>query len=111
MWKQVHDGYNVVGWNQIGKDLPGFRDHLAADISLNKARALHRVWQSLNEGNCPKCHKSHAATDIKRSENGSIQCPSCWFTVTGGQAKEIELLFDVSVAIFEAWVGESATGA
>lgn len=80
--------------------------HLALDVSLEQARALHRVWRALNDGDCPKCHKFHAATEIIRSAYG-ITCPSCRFVIAHSEIEAIEKLFapamDGAVAIFEKW--------
>lgn len=91
---------------------------LALDVSLEKARALHRVWRALNDGDCPKCHTYHEATEMKRRwvndrhdaathyEYG-IMCPSCMFKVTVQEIEAIEKLFapamDAAVKIFEEW--------
>lgn len=79
---------------------------LALDVSLERARALHRVWRALNDGDCPKCHTFHAATEILRFDN-FIQCPSCFFDVTHEEIREIETMFapamDAAVSIFEQW--------
>ena len=85
-------------------------DGLALDVNLEKPRALHRVWRALNDGDCPKCHKAVAATDIIRA-NGDvwIQCPNpeCGFHIFGDEIVEIERMFapamDAAVAIFEDW--------
>ncbi len=67
---------------------------LALDVSLEKARALHRVWRALNDGDCPKCHRHFAATEVIRNRtSGMIRCPLCFFTVYGEEIREIERLF------------------
>jgi hypothetical protein len=80
---------------------------LALDVSLEKARALHRVWRALNDGDCPKCHSHMPATEVTRLVHGGIMCPECCFHVTGEEIDDIELLFapamDSAVAIFEDW--------
>lgn len=82
---------------------------LALDVSLEKARALHRVWRALNDGDCPSCHKFHAATDIIRSQIG-IECPACGFYVTHGEIEDIERMFapamNAAVDIFLKWRAE-----
>lgn len=79
---------------------------LALDVSLEKARALHRVWRALNDGDCPKCHKFHAATEIIRNTY-SIECPACGFFVTRKEIDDIEKMFapamDAAVDIFLEW--------
>jgi hypothetical protein len=79
---------------------------IALDVSLEKARALHRVWRALNDGDCPKCHNYHSAAAINRDCLG-IMCPSCGFMVTLDEIEDIQNLFapamDAAVAIFEAW--------
>lgn len=80
---------------------------LMLDVSvLEKARALHRVWRALNDGDCPHCHKFHAATEIIRSNVG-IQCPSCEFFVTCEEIEDIEKMFapamDAAVDVFFRW--------
>jgi hypothetical protein len=80
--------------------------NLHLDTSLEKARALHRVWRALNDGDCPKCHKYHPATAILRGET-FIQCPSCGFNVEQSEIEQIEKMFapamDAAVEIFEEW--------
>ena len=85
---------------------------LALDVSLEKARALHRVWRALNDGDCPKCHKHRPATQMFRgheflSDAPAIACPSCNFSVTHDEIAEIERMFapamDAATAIFEEW--------
>lgn len=103
---------------------------LALDIDLEEARALHRVWRALNDGDCPKCHKHHPATSMirnyvstnppgsnkpfkpfvdppTRSTQGCIQCPSCGFLIYGDEIEEIERLFapamDGAMKVFENW--------
>jgi hypothetical protein len=90
-------------------------ERMALDVSLEQARALHRVWRALNDGDCPKCHHHFAASDmlrdwqtlIPRGRIGAIQCPSCKFHVSGPEIDEIEKLFapamDGAVAVFEEW--------
>jgi len=79
---------------------------LALDVSMERTRALHRVWRALNDGDCPKCHTFHSATEINRS-NWLIECPSCGFIVTRSEIEDIEMMFapamDAAVAIFEEW--------
>ena len=81
---------------------------LALDVSLDKARALHRVWRALNDGDCPACHRHFQATEMHRS--GGIGCPSCGFKVMDSEIDEIEELFapamDAAVAIFRQWRAE-----
>lgn len=93
----------------------GDNKNLALDISLEKARALHRVWRALNDGDCPKCHHAVAATDVIRPNlKGGIwlQCPNpdCGFHVMGEEITEIERMFapamDAAVEIFEKWRNE-----
>lgn len=89
---------------------------VALDISLEKARALHRVWRALNDGDCPKCHIYQPATEMIREPkdygyqgkgHDRIACPSCGFEVTCREIQEIEEMFapamDAAVAIFEEW--------
>jgi hypothetical protein len=82
------------------------------DVSY-RARAMHRVWRALNDGDCPKCHAMHAATDILREtriyplSGEGITCPTCGFKITYVEIAAIELLFapamDAAVAVFEEW--------
>lgn len=82
---------------------------LALDVSLEKARALHRVWRALNDGDCPRCHRFHAATEILRSSH-AIACPACLFRVTRTEIEAIEKMFapamDAAVEIFDKWRDE-----
>lgn len=82
---------------------------LALDVSLEKARALHRVWRALNDGDCPRCHKFHAANEIIRWP-GRIACPACSFSILTSEIEKIEQMFapamDAAVAIFHAWRDE-----
>lgn len=91
---------------------PCHKPDLHLDVELDQARALHRVWRALNDGDCPKCHKAVAATDVIRPQNKDgvwIKCPnpSCGFLVMGKEIEEIERLFapamNAAVAIFESW--------
>ena len=79
---------------------------LALDVSLEKARALHRVWRALNDGDCPKCHRAVPATSILRDSTG-MECPNCGFGVTFREIDAIEVMFapamNAAVAIFEEW--------
>jgi hypothetical protein len=92
-----------------GKDWVDAPKPVALDVSLEVPRALHRVWRALNDGDCPKCHNFHAATQINRDSMG-IMCPSCGFTVTLDEIEAIEKLFapamDAAVKIFESWSKE-----
>lgn len=85
---------------------------MALDVSLERARALHRVWRALNDGDCPKCHKHRAATEMDRSTIRGIACPSCGFYVTDEEIEWIEELFapamDAAVKIFEEWRRDKA---
>jgi len=76
-----------------------------------KARALHRVWRSLNDGACPSCHKFHQATQILRTKN-IIACPSCSFSVTMLEIAKIEKLFapemNAALNIFLQWRREQS---
>lgn len=86
---------------------------IALDVSLERARALHRVWRALNDGDCPKCHNYAPATAMIRfpiDENmarSGIRCPICFFTVYKDEIDEIEKMFapamDAAVSIFEEW--------
>jgi len=85
---------------------------LALDVSLETARALHRVWRALNDGDCPKCHHAVAATDVIRpnlKDGVWLKCPNtdCAFQVMGEEITEIERMFapamDAAVNIFEQW--------
>lgn len=84
---------------------------VALDVSLEKARALHRVWRALNDGDCPKCHKFHAATEIIRRPS-AILCPSCDFMIMTSEIERIEAMFapamDAAVQIFEQWRFETS---
>lgn len=91
---------------------------LALDVSLERARALHRVWRALNDGDCPKCHR--LIVDPIRGPNwnhrelkfGDMKCGNCGFTVTADEVEEIEKMFapamDAAVALFEQWRTERA---
>jgi hypothetical protein len=83
---------------------------VALDVSLEKARALHRVWRALNDGDCPNCHAYHQATEMLRRWNvgqKGIMCPSCSFCVTTEEIQDIEKLFapamEAAVKIFQDW--------
>jgi hypothetical protein len=90
-------------------------ERLALDVSLEQARALHRVWRALNDGDCPKCHKHVAATAIVRELPGGLKgigCPNdaCRFWISDSDIERIERLFapamDGAVKIFEEWRNE-----
>jgi hypothetical protein len=84
---------------------------VALDVSLERARALHRVWRALNDGDCPRCHRFHAATEIIRTRD-DLECPSCGFFVTRVEIEEIEKLFapamNAAVDIFMKWRSEKS---
>lgn len=90
------------------------QNNLALDVSLERARALHRVWRALNDGDCPACHTYHEATQMWRSWLGfdlgrehGIMCPTCKFYVTRDEIVAIEKMFapamDAAVDIFREW--------
>lgn len=100
---------------------PCHETDLHLDVDMEQARALHRVWRALNDGDCPKCHTFHRASDI-RTDFGrpmpiaewdgsfvthSIACPTCGFMITSDEIAGIQKLFapamDAAVAIFENW--------
>lgn len=84
-------------------------EKLHLDVDLEKARALHRVWRALNDGDCPRCHTFHGADAIRRTAF-KIQCPSCDFSIFKTEITQIQKMFapamDKCVAIFEAWRDE-----
>lgn len=100
---------------------------MALDLSLEKARALHRVWRALNDGDCPKCHTFHRASEIrcdfgapvKSSEfdgkfvTQRLSCPTCGFSITREEIEAIEKMFapamDAAVGIFHEWQIERST--
>lgn len=93
---------------------------LHLDVSLERARALHRVWRALNDGDCPKCHKYHPATQMRRvlpyyPDAEVIGCPSCGFAVTQAEIEAIEEMFapamNAAVSIFEGWREERKASA
>lgn len=98
------------------------KQNLHLDVSLEKARALHRVWRALNDGDCPKCHRfcpvgatgvERTATQASKLRPGAfpvldkLTCPNCGFFVTGEEIEAIEKMFapamDAAVEIFENW--------
>ncbi len=116
------------GWSDVETALEQSRSVLPADIpngmaldvSLEKARALHRVWRALNDGDCPKCHRMHAASEVirdtrdfvasviaKKHQPLGIACPTCGFKIAYREIERIEELFapamDAAVSIFEDW--------
>lgn len=110
----------------VCSDPEGAKVPLALDVSLEKPRALHRVWRALNDGDCPKCHKYHPATNMVRRRalqrpprnffdtyESVIQCPSCGFAVTKAEIEAIEKMFapamDAAVKIFEEWRASQKT--
>ena len=105
--------------SQTRQENEPFSSVMALDVSMEKARALHRVWRALNDGDCPKCHTFHRASEI-RTDFGrpmpisewdgsfvtqSIGCPTCGFTITREEIVEIEKMFApaMDAAIFEDW--------
>ena len=80
---------------------------VALDVSLERARALHRVWRAMNDGDCPKCHVNCTAQGVRRNRHGDMECPYCGFVVLGEEVTSIEREFapamDAAVAIFEQW--------
>jgi len=103
----LRDGIRCKLGEQIDRYAPQAAPPAALDVSLLKERALHRVWRALNDGDCPKCHKHVAATEVVRLVLGGVMCPNCHFHVTGPEIDEIERLFapamDAAVEIFEEW--------
>lgn len=83
------------------------KQDLHLDVELDKARALHRVWRALNDGDCPKCHVFRSAANMFRYNSGAIECPNCKFVVNGDEIVAIQELFapamNAAVAIFEKW--------
>lgn len=81
-------------------------NELHLDVSLEKARALHRVWRALNDGDCPHCHRAVPATSILR-DSTKMECPNCGFFVTFREIDAIEVMFapamDAAVQIFDSW--------
>lgn len=103
--------------------MPDTTEELALDVSLEKARALHRVWRALNDGDCPACHQYCGSDKVIRVYDESlhmrilgmksvlqIQCPACGFFVTTEEIKLIEELFapamDAAMRIFLGWRAE-----
>jgi hypothetical protein len=86
---------------------PTTNQSLALDTNLDHARALHRVWRALNDGDCPSCHSHHPAHAMDRESIDGIACPSCGFYVTDPEIDDIETLFapamDAAVQIFNSW--------
>src|SRR5260221_68348 len=95
-------------------------EDLALDVSLEKARALHRVWRALNDGDCPACHEYCGADKVLRIYDTSISCtvlglkllvqiacPACSFYITAREINAIEELFapamDAAMRIFLGW--------
>lgn len=104
----IQDKFYEHFGHEIFVDAGTMTQDLALDTSLERGRALHRVWRALNDGDCPKCHQHGAATAMVRfGSPQSIQCPRCLFTVHGTEIEAIEKLFapamDAAVAIFETW--------
>ena len=88
---------------------------LHLDVSLERARALHRVWRALNDGDCPYCHTYRPATEMIRNPSymhTAVQCPDCRFGVAFEEIEAIEKMFapamDAAVAIFQEWREERA---
>jgi len=81
---------------------------LVLDVDLEEARAMHRVWRALNDGDCPNCH-IHTPADkmIRPSDGGGVVCPKCAFAVDSEEIVELQRLFapamDAAMNIFRAW--------
>lgn len=114
MWEPVDGNFASSVSPELIKELAGktgnVQADLALDVSLEKARALHRVWRALNDGDCPKCHRYVPATKVFRGtipsiERRGIRCPNCRFFVLDEEIERIEKLFapamDGAVKIFE----------
>jgi DNA-directed RNA polymerase subunit RPC12/RpoP len=89
---------------EIGTPCP--KPNLHLDFDIEKARALHRVWRALNDGDCPSCHRAVPATSIVRDSSG-MECPNCGFHVTFREIDAIEVMFapamNAALEIFEEW--------
>ena len=91
-------------------------ENLALDVSLEKARAMQRVWRDLYDGFCPKCHSylSPAMRSVIENRHGDLECPQCHFTVKGTEVAAIETLvghaIDEAVNVFEDWRESRKTG-
>ncbi len=110
--KRLEDMVNAkwLGGGGMSDQVKSNANAMALDVSLEKARALHRVWRALNDGDCPNCHAYHQATEMLRRWNVSqkgIMCPSCSFCVTTEEIQAIEKLFapamEAAVKIFQDW--------
>lgn len=90
--------------------------NLHLDVNLEKARALHRVWRALNDGECPACGILSFAEGVWRWTRGqhthkyALQCPHCYFYITWNEIdrmeKEFAPVMQAAMRIFDEWRNE-----
>lgn len=90
--------------------------NLHLDVKLEKARALHRVWRALNDGECPACGVLSFAEGVWRWTRGqhtykyALQCPHCYFYITWNEidrmSNEFAPVMQAAIRIFDEWRGE-----
>lgn len=78
---------------------------LAMDVTVERARALHRIVRAMHDGHCPACGCLDDASAFR--EGYRHKCPNCGFTVSVTEAqaalKEFQPLLQKSLAVFEEW--------
>lgn len=79
---------------------------IAADVSAERARALHRVVRALHDGHCPNCGALFELEKARRTD-GERCAEDCGFYITHEEAdaalKEFQPYMKKNVDIFLEW--------
>jgi hypothetical protein len=87
------------------------------------ARAVHRIVRAMHDGECPKCHKLHDSTAMRRlvrSHRGDVinvignwTCPACGFFITPEESEAAMQHFapfmEANLKVFEQWRAKLAS--
>ena len=84
-------------------------EELSLDVSLEHARAIHRVVRAMNDGECPRCHNLDP-TKIGKVDDALVpywHCLYCGFMISNQEAQAAMVLFsskmDAALEIFQEW--------
>jgi hypothetical protein len=81
-------------------------EKLKFDVDFETARAIHRVVRGMHDGECPKCHTLFDGFCM-RLENGSEQCPKCFFSISYEEIqaamKAFAPVMERNLEVFEKW--------
>lgn len=83
-------------------------------MSIDEARAVHRIVRAIHDGECPKCRSLHLATEMwterivfdgKQQLVSGWQCPQCGFFVTEAEGMDAIAAqgFSEDLAVFRRW--------